>query len=281
MIIDGNKIRDEIKEELKEKVKLLKNPNLTIVWVGNDPVSAKYVEKKKKFGEEVGIKVDLYKYGEGILTTELIDEIRKILNKDPSGIIVQLPLPKHIDTENVLSILPISKDVDLLSEAAYKSFTDGISLILPPVTGAIKEILDRNKIPGLMGLKAVIVGRGKLVGKPAAIWLESMGARVNLLGRDTLDLSQFTKTADIIITGAGVPDLIKPEMLPEKSATKLGGVIIIDAATSDVSGKITGDVDPACAEKALIFSPVPGGVGPITVAMLFKNLVTLALSKNI
>ncbi|MBI3633491.1 MAG: bifunctional 5,10-methylenetetrahydrofolate dehydrogenase/5,10-methenyltetrahydrofolate cyclohydrolase [Candidatus Vogelbacteria bacterium] len=280
MIIDGNKIRDEIKEELKEKVKLLKHLSLAIVWVGNDTVSAKYVEKKKKFGEEVGIKVDVYKYGDGILTDELINEIKKILRNDPTGIIVQLPLPKHVDSQKVLNMLPVNKDVDLLSDAAYKSFTDGISSVLPPVTGAIKEILDRNKIPGLMGLRAVIVGRGKLVGKPAAVWLESMGARVTLLGRDTTDLSQFTKTADIIITGAGVPNLIKPEMLPDKGTTKLGGVVIIDAATSDVSGKIVGDVDPACADKSLIFSPVPGGVGPITVAMLFKNLVTLASNKS-
>ncbi|MBI3632448.1 MAG: bifunctional 5,10-methylenetetrahydrofolate dehydrogenase/5,10-methenyltetrahydrofolate cyclohydrolase [Candidatus Vogelbacteria bacterium] len=276
MIIDGNKIRDEIKEELKERVKLLKYPSLAIVWVGNDTVSAKYVEKKKKFGEDVGIKVDVYKYGEGILTDELISEIKNIIKKNPTGIIVQLPLPKHIDSQRVLNIISINKDVDLLSEVAYKSFTDGISPILPPVTGAIKEILDRNKILGFMGLKAVIIGRGKLVGKPAALWLETMGARVSLLGRDTIDLSQFTKTADIIIAGAGVPNLIKPDMLPEKFATKLGGVIIIDAATSDVSGKIVGDVDPACVDKALVFSPVPGGVGPITVAMLFKNLVTLA-----
>ncbi len=280
MIIDGKKINREIMEELRASLASL---SLAIVLVGDDPVTAKYVEKKKKFGEEIGVRVEVFKYGStslttgglGILTGELVTEIKNILAGNPSGIIVQLPLPKNIDTQMILNILPIDKDVDLLSDAAYQSFVDGKSKILPPVTGAIKEILERGGIKDLHGLNAVIVGRGKLVGRPAAVWFANQGAKVDLLGRDTKDLAPFIKKADIVIAGAGVPNLIKPEMLPEKADTKLGGVIIIDAATSDVSGKIVGDVDLACAEKSLIFSPVPGGVGPITVAMLFKNLSIL------
>lgn len=265
MIIDGNKINEEIKESLRG---LAKGLSLAIIWVGDDPVSAKYVEKKKILGEEVGIHVDLFKYGEGIMTSELIEEIKNI-SRDCSGMIVQLPLPKQIDSVAALNTIPIDKDVDLLSERAYQNFVEGKSKILPPVVASVREIFERNNIRDLHGKRAVIIGRGKLVGRPAAVWLANQGALVDLLGRDTKDLLPFTKNADIIITGAGVPNLIGPEMVRD-------GVIIIDAATSDVSGKIAGDVDPAVAGKASIFSPVPGGVGPITVAMLFKNLVTLA-----
>ncbi len=275
MIINGNKISEEIKEEIRKSAVGL---SLAIVWVGDDPVSAKYIEKKKKFGEDIGVRVDVYKYGIGILTTELITELKDILAKDPTGIVVQLPLPKNIDSASVLDLLPVDKDVDLLSDWAYKFFTDGRSKILPPVVASIREILNRGGVTDLNGLKAVVVGRGRLVGKPTAAWLVSQGATVDLLGRETVDLTPFTKNADIIVTGAGVPNLIKPDMLAPRSLGGVGirdGVIIIDAATSDVSGKITGDVDPACALKASIFSPVPGGVGPITVAMLFKNLVIL------
>lgn len=265
MIIDGNKINGEIKENLRERAKGL---SLAIIWVGDDSVSAKYVEKKKLFGEDIGVHVEIFKYSAGIFTSELIEEIKSI-SKDHSGIIVQLPLPKQIDSAMALSMIPADKDVDLLSDWAYQKFVEGKSPILPPVVASIKEIFERNGVNDLHGLHAVIVGRGKLVGKPAAVWLANQGASVDLLGRDTIDLSPFTKKADIIIAGAGVPNLIKLDMVCD-------GVIVIDAATSDASGKIVGDVDPAVADKARIFSPVPGGVGPITVAMLFKNLVTLA-----
>ena len=275
MIIDGNKINNEIMEELRSRSG--GGLSLAIVWVGDDPVSAKYIEKKKRFGEAVGIKVDIFKYGAGILTSELVVELRNILKRDPSGIIIQLPLPKNIDTALILNMIPENKDVDLLSEKAYQNFVEGKSKILPPVVGSIREILERGGVRDMNGLNVVIVGRGRLVGRPAAAWFKSQGAIVDLLGRDTEDISLFTKKADIVVTGAGVPNLITPDMLAEKSHTKLGGVVIIDAATSDVSGKIVGDVSKDCAKKSFIFSPVPGGVGPITVAILFKNLTTLRL----
>ncbi len=270
MIIDGNKINREIAEELKKRAEGRKL-SLAIVWVGDGPVSAKYIEKKKKFGEDIGVRVDVYKYGTGILTTELIAELKDILAKDPSGIIIQLPLPKNIDSTAVLDLLPIDKDVDLLSDWAYKFFTEGRSKIFPPVVASIKEIFDRNNIVSLQGLKAVVVGRGRLVGRPVASWLTRQGVEVFVISKEDWqsDLSTVALAqADIIVTGAGVPKLIKPDMVRD-------GVIIIDAATSDVAGYITGDVDPACVDKARIFSPVPGGVGPIAVAMLFKNLLIL------
>jgi methylenetetrahydrofolate dehydrogenase (NADP+)/methenyltetrahydrofolate cyclohydrolase len=266
MIIDGNKINQEIKEGLRGHAKGL---SLAILWIGDDSVSAKYIEKKKQFGEEIGVRVEVFKYGADMFTSELVEEIKSI-SKEFSGLIVQLPLPKQIDSVTALSTIPVDKDVDLLSDWAYQKFVEGKSQILPPVVASIKEVFEGNDLKDLKGLHAVVVGKGKLVGKPVSVWLASQGASVDLLGREVADLTPFTKNADIIVSGAGVPNLIKPEMVRE-------GVIILDAATSDVSGKIVGDVDPAVADKAKIFSPVPGGIGPITVAMLFKNLVTLAM----
>ncbi len=267
MMVDGKKIRDEIKEELRAKAHGL---SLAIIWVGDDPVSAKYVEKKKKFGEEIGVRVEVFKYSSEIFTSELIEEIKTVA-REHSGLIVQLPLPKQIDSIMALNSIPADKDVDLLSEYSYKAFLEGQSKILPPVAGAVKEIFERSGFKDLRGMHAVVVGRGKLVGRPVAKWLASQGASVELLGRDTGDVEPFIKKADIIIAGAGVPGLIKPEMIKE-------GSVVVDAATSDVSGKIVGDVDHGVADKTKLFSPVPGGVGPITVAMLFKNLVILANS---
>lgn len=277
MIIDGNKIKEEIKQELRQKVVRLGNKiSLGVIWVGENPVSGRYIRMKKVFGEEIGITVNVYKFPDSVGAEELIKKVKEISGKE-SGIIIQLPLPATLDSKLVLSAIPSGKDVDLLSEKIYADFENGMSKILPPVVGAIKEILEQSGITEdqISGLDVVLVGRGKLVGKPAAVWFKNLGANVILLGRDTKDISEFTKTADVIISGAGVPGIIKPEMLPEKSETKFGGVILIDASTSDVGGKLEGDADPTCVEKCSIFSPVPGGVGPITVAMLFKNLLTL------
>ncbi len=270
MIIDGNKINNEIAEDLKKKV-IGRKLSLAIVFVGDDPVSARYIDKKKKFGEEIGVEVRIFRYGAGILTRELISEIRDILADNPSGIIVQLPLPKNIDSSEVLNILPVDKDVDLLSDFAQRLFVEGRSRILPPVVGSVKEILDINGMQDLQGLRAVVVGRGKLVGRPVEAWLKNQGCEVAAIDKVDWnpDISSVVLSqADIVVSGPGVPNLIKPEMIRS-------GAIIIDASTVDVSGKIVGDVDVRCADKARVFSPVPGGVGPITVAMLFKNLVML------
>lgn len=267
MLIDGNKINQEIKEELRDKAKGL---SLAIIWVGDNPVSAKYIERKKKFGDEIGVQVSVFKYGEGIMTSELAEEI-KTISRDYSGIIVQLPLPKNIDVSSVLNNIPINKDVDLLSDKAYQGFIDGKSKILPPVVASIKEILDRNNLGGLEGLNAVVVGAGKLVGRPVAVWLANRGAKVVSITKDSwADLSAVALAkADIIVSGAGVPNLITSNMVRD-------GVIVIDASTSDVAGSMVGDVELSVADKAKLFSPVPGGVGPITVAMLFKNLMVLS-----
>lgn len=279
MIIDGNHIATEVRHELEQELgRLNLNLTLLILQVGEHAASTQYIKKKIAYARELMINAELRRYDESITNEALRHEIFTTISDwryDPysfSGMIVQLPLPPHIDRTRVLNEIPQEHDVDLLSEESEDAFARGRSPILPPVIGAMAEILARNQV-SIQGKRAVVIGRGKLVGKPAALWLRGQGADVQIAGIDTPDLSLLTKDADIIISGTGSPKIIKPEMIQE-------GVVLIDAGTSESEGKTSGDADPACAKKCSIFTPVPGGVGPITVGMLFKNLVTLAKASN-
>ncbi|MFH1956026.1 MAG: bifunctional 5,10-methylenetetrahydrofolate dehydrogenase/5,10-methenyltetrahydrofolate cyclohydrolase [Patescibacteria group bacterium] len=254
MIIDGKKIAEEIREFLKnELIESGKKLKLGIICVGEDPVSQKFVEKKVKFAEEIGVKTKLYNLPADISTNKLRKKMAEICHPPTGGndgVIIQLPLPKHINIQYILNSIPQKKDVDVLSENRSK--------VLTPVVGAIKEILNRNNID-IKNKNVVILGAGILVGRPAATWFINQGATIFVLRSSTKDISKYTKEADIIISGVGKPNLITADMVKE-------GVIIIDAG---------GDVDPVVAQKASIFTPVPGGVGPLTVAMVFKNLLEL------
>lgn len=269
MIIDGKKIAEEIKEELKNKIKASgKKLKLAIVQVGENDVSRKFIERKIKFADEIGVKTKIYELPADISTNKLRKKMAKICHiKQNSGVIIQLPLPEYINTQYALNGIIATKDADVLSAKSIGDFAVGRSVVLPPVVGAIKEIFERNNV-NLKGKNIVIIGAGILVGKPCAIWAINKGATVFVLRSSTKDISEFTKRADIIISGVGKPNLIKAEMVKD-------GIIIIDAGTSMEKGKIAGDIDPRIAEKSSLFTPVPGGVGPITVAMLFKNLIEL------
>ena len=258
MLIDGKKIAEEIKESLKKEIEISgKKLKLAIVQVGENDVSKKFIERKIKFAGEIGVGTEIYNLPDNISADELCKKLEKICDEENSGVILQLPLPAspaggpaHIDTQRALDSVVLEKDVDVLSSRSFGG------KILTPVVGAIREILGGRD---LRGKNVVVVGAGILVGKPATVWAMDQGAAVSVVNEFTPDISEFTKRADIIISGAGRPGLIKPEMVKE-------GVVIIDVA---------GDVEPAVAKKALIFTPKIGGVGPITVAMLFKNLVEL------
>jgi len=275
MIIDGKKIAEDIKQELKKEIELMsKELKLVIVQVGDDPASLKFVEKKEEFAKEIGVKTKVFKLSKDISTGKLRKKISEIAHspvggKQCFGIIIQLPLPLHINTQYILDSIPTGKDVDVLSKRAMGEFVVSKSKILPPVVGAIKEILSLGgSTAKLTGKNVVVVGAGLLVGKPVAIWLINEGATVSVLGKNTLDLKPFTLMADIIISGAGSPSLINPEMVKD-------GAVLIDAGASEQSGKLVGDIDSSCGDRASLFASVPGGVGPITVAMVFKNLVEL------
>jgi len=263
MLIDGKKIRDEIIDELRPKFALLGGATLAVVWVGDDQATAKFVEQKKKFAEEAGVTLRLFEYENDITQADLEEAVRRLADdSEIRGIIVQLPLPKHITTQAIIELVPPEKDIDALGPEAK---------ILSPVVMAVKEIIDRYKIP-FIGNTFVVVGQGKLVGRPVAVWLAQSGALVEVADQTTGDIEAFTKTADVIIMGAGVPGLLKPSMVKE-------GVVIIDAGTSEQAGRLEGDADPECIVKASLITPVPGGVGPIVIAELFKNLFTLVSAK--
>lgn len=260
MIIKGKEIASQIKKELK-----FDNEPVFGVFEMVDGIeqgvrmaTEKFIEIKKKFAKDVGVKVVEVKLPVSFTTEDVVDKIKETESQF-DGIIVQFPLPKHIDIEKVRNSIPAKKDIDVVGDRAREEFK-----MYSPVIGAFKEILDRNEV-SIKGKKVVIIGRGELVGKPAAIYFEREEADVVSLGKGS-DIIKETIDADILVLGAGVPGLIKPEMIKD-------GVIILDAGTSEDKGKLAGDADPACAEKASIFTPVPGGIGPIMIAVLFKNLL--------
>jgi methylenetetrahydrofolate dehydrogenase (NADP+)/methenyltetrahydrofolate cyclohydrolase len=176
------------------------------------------------------------------------------------GIIVQLPFPSHIDTDVIITAVAPSHDIDGMTYDG--SQTDR----LPPVVGAIHEISIRHAI-AWTGKRVVVVGRGRLVGIPVALYAKVQGADVSVVDKQTINITAITKTADIIVTGAGSPHIITPDMVRS-------GVAVFDAGTSEDGGELAGDVHPEVAELASLFTPVPGGIGPITVAVLLRNCIT-------
>lgn len=257
MIIEGKAIAEEIITAYAAREH--KRPlRLGIVVVGNDPIIESFVRIKQKTAARVGveiIRIDIdAQEGEGEVV-RLVED----LSERVDGVIVQLPLPRHIHTDTVLAHIPRNKDVDGIN-------SDGSDYIAP-VALAVQEILKSGQV-SIAGKRAVVLGAGRLVGAPAARLLESLGARVEVITLENPSLEKL-KDAEIIVSGVGSPGLITPDLIRE-------GCVLIDAGTSESGGKVLGDADPACAEKCALFTPVPGGVGPIAVAMIFKNLIDAA-----
>jgi methylenetetrahydrofolate dehydrogenase (NADP+)/methenyltetrahydrofolate cyclohydrolase len=271
MIIDGNAIAEDILDTLKCKISQKhKDVSLCVFVVGSDYATEKFLSIKKKKAEEIGVRVNVTRFPSAITTKDLILRIQERINEHAvDGVIVQLPLPKHIDTYSVLESIPVEKDIDVLSSKSRKAFKDNVLDIIPPVIGGIKEIIDRTEV-SLIGKHAVVIGRGALVGEPAVVWLERQGVTVDVLDKSTSNFRDCVKEADIIISGAGVPGLIKPNMIKED-------VMLFDAGTSESDGKLAGDAEKECLDKCKVFTPTPGGIGPITVAVLLQNLVSRAL----
>lgn len=257
MIVDGRKIAREILARTKARTeKLGRRPNV-LAYVSPEETSAtrSYMKIKARSAEDAGCD---------------FEETRSLTFSDRAdAIIVQLPLPSDISTEDVLNSIPLRQDADVLSQAARTKFENGdTDALAPPVVGAVREIFMRGDIE-VKGKYAVVIGNGWLVGNPCAVWLKQQGAEVTVITLESGNLRSALLDADIIISGAGVPGLIQPSFIKS-------GVVLIDAGTSESNGIIAGDADPACADKCSIFTPVPGGVGPIAVAVLFENVVTLA-----
>jgi len=270
ILLNGKKLSEKILINLKRIVKK-SNLKLTlaVIQVGENPVSQIFINQKKKACEKTGLNFKLFKFPVKIGMLELKREIEKIVkNPENSGIIIQLPLPKKFLPEEFLNLIPEEKDIDVLSEGSLGKFYQGTLKVLPPTVQGILYLLKNYKIE-LRGKDVVIVGAGRLVGFPLAIQLLREKATVSVLNEFTRDTPFFTKKADILVSGVGWPNLIRGDILKK-------GVVVIDAGTSMKKGRLVGDVDfKSVSKKASYITPVPGGVGPMTVACLLENLVKL------
>lgn len=262
MIFDGKKLAAEILARTKARVVQLPHPPKVVAMMANETLATRsYLKIKTTRAIDAGCLFETRPLGADYA--------------DADAVIVQLPLPADSDAKSILDAIPLEKDADVLSSAARALFEHGGFVnphLLPPVVGAVQEILAYGKVE-VAGERAVVVGEGFLVGAPVATWLRQQGAEVTVVTDTTADFAAALRTADIIVSGAGSPGLITPEMLKDS-------VVLIDAGTSidaaSASRRIVGDADPACAPKCALFTPVPGGVGPVAVAKLFENVVTLA-----
>jgi methylenetetrahydrofolate dehydrogenase (NADP+)/methenyltetrahydrofolate cyclohydrolase len=263
----GKVVVTEMERELKDSMAHFPHaPTVGIVYVGNNPVIENFISMKERFAREIGVRLMVYRLPMTIETDALVHEVRTIGEKH-HGMIIQLPLPAHIHTDAVLDAVPLHKDIDMLSMSARNYIASGHTDALPAVAAAIREFIERVPI-SLVGKKIVIVGQGKLVGMPVKAWLRSIHLDPIIVGRETEDLRAVLSTADVIISGAGSPGLITADMVKE-------GVVLFDAGTSEVEGKIEGDISKDAYTKASYYTPVPGGIGPVTIACLFKNLLKL------
>lgn len=288
VMLDGKQLAEKIiaglKADIGEKKLLLaavivpRSPQATGIpagglGIGEDAVIRKFVAQKKKIADELGVSFRTYEYPTDISTNELRKRIATIVHDaDPDGIIIQLPLPPHINTQYILNSVPPEKDVDVLSARAVGDFAVGKSKVLPPVVGAIQALFQEYGIEYKVK-HVVVVGAGMLVGKPVAAWLANEKVSFTVVDEHTPDIAEFTKKADILVSGVGRPGLITGEIIKE-------GAVVIDAGTSESAGKVAGDVDfDSVAPKASFITPVPGGIGPLTVAMIYRNLFTLATQR--
>lgn len=277
IILDGKKLRDKIFENLKQKLNnMFEKPTLAVILVGDDPASQIYVKNKKKTAENLGINSIVINYPSNISENILLDKIQELNNDNKiTAILVQLPLPKHIDKFKIIDAIAPEKDVDGLTPYnSGKLFSGEEPYVYPCTPKGILLLLDEYNIE-LEGKHVVVIGRSNLVGKPVAQMLLNRNATVTMCHSHTKNLSDITKTADIIVSAVG-KNIIGEKML------KSDCVVVDVGIFKDVNGKICGDVDFASASKiAAYISPVPGGVGPMTIASLMLNTVELADSKRL
>jgi len=274
-ILDGKKLSDKIRSEVKTEVETLQKkgitPGLAVVLVGSDPASAAYVNMKSKACKEAGIYSIAHEMPESI-SQENILEIIHMMNKNPNidGILVQLPLPSHIDTTAILEAIVPQKDVDGFHPYNVGRVVAGLDGFIPATPYGVMELLKEYNIDP-QGKNVCVVGASNIVGKPMATLLLNANATVDICHIYTQDLKAHTLNADIICVGVGVVNLIKEDMVKD-------GAIIIDIGINRLdSGKLVGDVDyQNVSPKCSYITPVPGGVGPMTIAMLLKNTIKSA-----
>ena len=272
VIMDGKALAERIKGEITNKVlKMDKKPALGTILVGSNPGSIAYVDGKHRDCAQVGIKSIKVNLPESATTAEVVKAVNE-LNQNPecTGFIVQLPLPKLVNTEEVLLAIDPNKDADGLNPINLGKFVLGKNTIIPCTPKAILALLTEYKIK-LSGTKVLIIGRGTTVGRPLSILLSQKpnNATVTLAHSATSNLLELMKQADIVVAAIGSAHFVKPGMIKD-------GATVIDVGITRTDQGLVGDVDPAVAQSASAFAPMPGGVGPMTRAMLLNNIIELA-----
>ena len=272
MIVDGNKLGEEIKEHVKKEVaqfsKCGETINFTVVIVGQYPASVIYVERKGKACAEVGINFNKIELDKNVTQQKLNATLLGLSNdSNVHGIMLQLPLPKELKSREAINYIAPQKDVDGLTAENFGRLTVDEAVLAPCTARGILHILKSSGVK-LAGADACVIGRSNIVGKPAALMLTGENATVTLCHKQTKDLLKYTKNADIIVAAAGSIGLVKGEMVKN-------GAAVVDVGINKLpSGKIVGDVEFASvAKRAGVISPVPGGVGPLTIAFLLDNIV--------
>ena len=274
VLMDGKALSAKIRQNIKAEVEYLKSnidcvPGLAVVLVGNDPASEIYVRNKEKACAEVGFTSKKIVLSESISEEELLAVINE-LNCDNTihGILVQLPLPAHINKDKVIESIATEKDVDIFKTDSMGKLFEGVHCIAPCTPSGIMALLDEYNVD-LEGKHCVVVGRSNIVGKPIAMMLMQRNATVTICHSKTKDLEKFCKMADVIVCAVGKTDLITDDMIKD-------GVVIVDVGINRNSeGKVCGDVNIVDKDKVSYMTPVPGGVGPMTITMLLQNTLIL------
>ncbi len=274
-LIDGKAVSAKLRESLKQEVANLAEegitPGLAVIIVGDDPASKVYVRNKEKACEELGIYSEKYELPAQTTQEELTELVKKLNQKpDIDGILVQLPLPKHLDEKAIIETISPSKDVDAFHAQNVGRIMIGDYKFLPCTPAGIMELIASTGIP-VEGKECVVVGRSNIVGKPMAMLLLHQNGTVTICHSRTKNLAEVTKRADILVVAIGKAKFITADMVKE-------GAVVIDVGMNrDENGKLCGDVDfDAVCEVAGAITPVPGGVGPMTITMLMRNTITAA-----
>nr|WP_316617297.1 bifunctional methylenetetrahydrofolate dehydrogenase/methenyltetrahydrofolate cyclohydrolase FolD [uncultured Ruminococcus sp.] len=279
-IIDGKKVSAEVKERVRQQTLQLKNdynitPGLAVVIVGDDPASRVYVDNKKKACEVVGFKSEEYALPAKTTQEELLDLVKTLNTKeDINGILVQLPLPKHLDDKAVIEAIDPKKDVDAFHAVNVGKIMLGEYDFLPCTPAGVMEMLHSYDIP-VEGKECVVIGRSNIVGKPMGMLLLHENGTVTICHSRTKNLAEVCRRADILVAAVGIPKFVKADMVKE-------GAVVIDVGMDrDENGKLCGDVDfEHVKDKCSFITPVPGGVGPMTISTLMKNTLKACKLQN-
>ncbi len=272
----------EIVKKITNRLKLHPTPNKTLaaVLVGKNFASISFLKQKEKAAKELNVDFQIYEFPENISRGELLQKVDEIVNQESvGGIIIQLPLPKQFNSQEILNIIPAEKDIDVLGKQALKVFNAGKSTILPPAVEVVKEILNSQSYI-LNSKKVAVMGTGNLIGRPIAAWLKEKTAELIILNSKTENIKEELKNADVIISGAGKPNLFSEKDLKESAIVIDFGYSITKKRNKYgvMSKKIKGDFDTSlfnAKNSSFFYTPTPGGTGPILVAKIMENFYRL------